>query len=295
MVAETSQTFGLDIHGVTVAVTVDDSHSAAEIRSDFSAFLADTAASPTITIAAHFSEPAEQRIPANVPLFRKTKDADIYEAQGIRYLDSSGTALVIWKFATENVDIYSLDRSLLREKAYLVIMSRVGDLLDRRGMHRVHAMGVEYDDRAVICAMAMGGGKTTLTLGLMEKSEFRLLSDEAPLISANGRLYGLPVRLGTRDGTRLNIPKIFLSSFTRSRYPPKTLIDVKYFGKRLAESTEPGIFFVGCRRKAPEPRIEPVNAITAFSALWESCVLVYLLEEYLSCSSMYCGLNPARY
>ncbi len=264
-----------------VLVTADDEACGSLVAADFSYFLADGPQEPTVRISLSLAEPPYERIPAGARVQRITKDAEVYETGGIRYLDSFGKALVIWTLSADHVEIYSADRTLLREKAYLMIMSRVGYALDRRGLHRIHAMGVVFEGRAVVCAMMMGGGKTTLTLGLMEHPAFRLLSDEVPLVSRDGRLTALPIRLGVREDAKLSIPDSYLSRFVRTRYPPKILIDTSYFGDRVATVAEPGIFFIGRREGSPEPAARPVGAMTAFAVLFQMCVLGRGVPELL--------------
>lgn len=281
MVKHEQQSTSLNFHGVGVLVTSDDKACGSSVAADFSYFIADPPHEPAVTISLSLTKPPYDRIPATARLRRVTKDAKVYEAGGVRYLDSFGDALVIWALSGENVEIYSADRQLLREKAYLMIISRVGYLLDCRGMHRIHAMGVALEGRAVVCAMTMGGGKSTLTLSLMEHPGFLLLSDEVPLVSRSGQLRALPIRLGVREDAKPPIPDTYLSRFVRTRYPPKILIDASYFGDRVATTVEPGIFFVGRREGSPKPSARPVGPIAAFGVLFEMCVLARGVPELL--------------
>ncbi len=287
MAAQPGLTVALNFHGVRVTVISDDTESTACIKTDFSCFLDNdnnAATGPVITILVHLKAPPDTFIPTARRPWIKTKDAAVYSWQGKRVLDSGGKVLVALQFEPDQATIYSLDRNLIREKVYLVIMSRIGEWLDRRGLHRIHAMGVSREGRAVICALQEGGGKTTLTLGLMSCPEFSLLSDEVPLVSRQGRLLGLPVRLGVREDAELSIPARFLSKFRRTRHEPKTLIDARYFGDRITVEAEPGILLIGCRIDAEKPSIKPVGFPAAFAALWQLCVLgrgVPQLLEYV--------------
>jgi hypothetical protein len=275
VVAQLQQTIALDFHGVRVNVVSDDAECAASIETDFSRFIMhgnNAASAPVISIFASLSAPPAACIPANRRPWMKTRDAAVYAWRGKRVLDSHGKALVALQFTPDQAQIYSLDRSLIREKVYLVIMSRVGEWLDRRGLHRIHAMGVSRDGRAVICALAEGGGKTTLTLGLMNHPGFSLLSDEVPLVSRQGRLLGLPVRLGVREDAELSIPARFLSRFRRSRHAPKILIDAGYFADKVVTEAAPGILLIGCRIDAEQPSITPASFPQAFAVLWQLCV-----------------------
>ena len=271
----------LDFHGVIVSVSCDDDVTACQIASDFSWFLTDAANHPSVQIRLSLTDPPYERIPTRMSLRRATKDANVTEAAGVRFLDSFGRALVIWTFADEIVEIYSADRKLLREKAYLMIMSRVGYFLDRRGLHRIHAMGVAFDGRAIICAMEMGGGKTTLTLGLMEHAGFQLLSDEVPLVSRSGKLQSFAIRLGVREDTNFKIPDRYISRFDRSNYPPKLLIDASYFRDRVASEANPGILFIGSRKGSKKPAIHAIGMFAAYRALMQMMVIARGVPELL--------------
>ncbi len=188
---------------------------------------------------------------------------------------------MILDFKSELAEIYSLDRNLLHEQTYLMIMSRVGEWLDRRGLHRVHAMGVAHGGRSVLCLMPMGGGKTTLALGLLDHSGFALLSDELPLVSRDGRVHPFPVRIGVSPDTELSIPGEFLTHFPRTRRGPKTLIDARYFADRIAKTAEPWILFVGRRIDGPEPQITSIGRLAAFRTVWNLGVRVQGIPQVL--------------
>jgi hypothetical protein len=271
----------LNFHDVMVEVLADDDVCRSQVRDDFSFFLADEKENVDITITISLTEPPYHQLPDKTYLRRETKDAKVSEANGKRYLDSFGDALVIWSFSDEKIEIFSADRKLLREKAYLMIMSRVGNQLDLRGLHRIHAMGVSFQGRAVICAMAMGGGKSTLTLGLMEHAGFYLLSDEVPLVSSKGDLRGFPIRLGVREDAKLDIPDRYISYFERTRYPSKRLIDASYFKGRVADNSLPGIFLVGQRIGAAKPAIHRASALKAFRVLLEMSIRARGVPELL--------------
>jgi len=287
MAAQSLQIIVLNIHGLRVNINTDDVESASFIKADFSRFLVRNDGSPAsriITIYASLSAPPEDLKPATKRPWIRTKDAAVYAWQGKRILDSNGKVLVTLQFDPDLAQIYSLDRNLLREKVYLMIMSRAGEWLDRRGLHRIHAMGVSYRGRAVICALPEGGGKTTLTLGLMSRPGFSLLSDEVPLVSRKGRLLCFPIRLGVREDAELCVPAHYLSNFKRARHEPKILIDAAYFSERISNEAEPGILLIGQRCDVEMPEITPATTLKAFATLWKLCVLghgVPRLLEYV--------------
>jgi hypothetical protein len=277
-------TLYFDFRGVILKVLSNDKETNCFIESDFSFFLAhpdETKKEPNITISVFLSEPPYMKIPERTPAAYHTKDAVVYKNGSTLYFDSFGKALVIYDHHTRSAKIYSLDRNLLYEKCYLMIMSRAGDLLDKKGIHRIHAMGIVYKGKAILCLLPMGGGKTTLTLSLLENKAFSLLSEEVPLVSAKGLLYSFPVRMGVIQGTPLSIPKEFLKDFKRTHYQPKILIDVQYFKNQIADVAEPGYLFIGKRIHSKDPQIIKISSVKAFPSLFRLCVMGMGLPQLL--------------
>ncbi|HSE83631.1 MAG TPA: hypothetical protein VLB01_03695, partial [Thermodesulfobacteriota bacterium] len=278
------ETVNLDFYGILIRVVSNDREVLSFIESDFSYFCVrsfEKDRAPQITASVFFSEPSFERIPEGTLAAYHTKDAAVYKNGDVQYYDSFGKALVIYDFSHGSAEIYSLDRDLLYEKSYLLIMSRVGELLDRKGFHRIHAMGVVYKGKAVLCLLPMGGGKTTLTLSLLENKDFSLLSEEVPLVSSKGFLYPFPVRMGVTEGTSLSIPEEFLKPFKRTHYHPKVLIDTRYFKDQIAGFAEPGFIFVGKRVHSAKPEIIKISSFKAFAALFRLCVMGIGLPQIL--------------
>jgi hypothetical protein len=280
-------TLEFDFHGIRAEVSVDDAVCAEQIGRDFSSFRIDTAAAaanpaaPDIRMLVSLGDPPMHRIPAGARPWIHTKVAKVFSSAGLRYLDSDGELLVIQDFRNDRTELHSLDRNLLWERSYLVLMSRIAEHLDRRGLHRIHAMGVARNGRAVLCLLPMGGGKSTLTLGMLAKDGFTLLSDEAPIVALDGRLYPFPVRLGITPDTSHEIPARFLRRFPRKRRGPKMLIDADYFKDRTATVVRPGLLFVGRRTDSGKPAIEPLSQASGARALWENCVRAKGLPQML--------------
>ncbi len=61
------------------------------------------------------------------------------------------------------------------EAAYLFLLSRIGEALDQRHLHRIHALALEYFGRAVLAVFPMGGGKSTLGAAMLRFPEIGFL------------------------------------------------------------------------------------------------------------------------
>lgn len=263
-------TLDFTFHGARIRVESKDEEAIRFVESDFSQFLA-PGTGPDVTVRLHYSEPPWDLIAGRKRVWR-TKDADVYRIGGVLYYDSRREVLVMYDPQSGLAEIHTRDRDLLYEKAYLMIVTRAGALLDAKGIHRIHAMGVAHEGRAALCLMNMGGGKTTLALSLMERDDFQLLSEEIPLVTRRGSLLPMPIRIGVLPDFPLEIPASFTKPFQRRRYGPKTLIDTRYFKGRIASETRPGVLFVGKRTEQQKPRIIPVSRLKAFRTLFQLCV-----------------------
>ncbi|MCK5405178.1 MAG: hypothetical protein KAI75_08090 [Desulfobulbaceae bacterium] len=278
------QTLLFDFHGILVKIVCDDEECATFIKTDFSYFSIDFAVeyrSLDLIITVSLEKPPYDKIPYGTLASCHTKDAALYKNGDITFYDYAGETLVVLDHRWNRAEIFSLSRDHLYEKTYLMVMSRVGVELDRKRLHRIHAMGVVHNGKALLCLLPMGGGKTTLTLSLLGDKNFSLLSEEVPLVAADGTLYPFPIRMGVTAGTELAIPEEFLKPFIRSHYRPKTLIDITYFKDQIARSASPGYVFVGKRIHSDSPRIVRISKFKAFGPLYRLCVVGMGLPELL--------------
>jgi hypothetical protein len=197
----------------------------------------------------------------------------VYRNARTRYIDYHGRALAIQDEPSGDLKIYSRDPSLLYEAAYLYLLSRIGEYLDERGLHRIHALGVTVRDRAVLVLLPMGGGKSTLGLHLLNHSSVQLLSDDSPLIDRNGRVHAFPLRLGLLPGSEKAIPPEQRRTIQRMEFGPKYLVNYSYFQERVSKSAEPGLVLIGARTLSRDCRIEEIGSLAGLRACIPNCVV----------------------
>src|SRR5262249_10881386 len=115
----------------------------------------------------------------------------------------------------------------IRETAWEAILSALGEALDRRGVHRVHALGVECGGYAGLVVLPSGGGKSTLACLLsLTQGPVRILSEETPLLR-NGWVYPFPLRLGLTPETALRFHPDTGRPFPRRRFPAKLIFPIQ--------------------------------------------------------------------
>jgi hypothetical protein len=207
-------------------------------------------------------------------------DATVYTPRNVvyrngnhRYIDYHGRALGIQEERTGNFRLYSKDSSMLYEATYLYLLSQIGQFMDRRGMHRIHALGVVVNNRAVLVLLPMGGGKSTLGLHLLKHPEVKLLSDDSPFIDRKGRVFAYPLRLGLLPGSEDSVPERHRRVINRMEFGPKHLVNYTYFQERVCPSAEPGLLLIGARTLAPDCRIEEVGGLAGLRACVANCVV----------------------
>lgn len=111
-----------------------------------------------------------------------------------RYIRYANRAWLRWD--GRELDVYAQDPEEGYLRLLLCVQSRLGELLEKRGLHRVHGLGLRHG----LVLLPPGGGKSTLAWELLRRGQGqRLLSEDTPLLDLGGRLHSFPFRLGLRD------------------------------------------------------------------------------------------------
>lgn len=259
------------VYGCEFRLTGDGASALEHLRNDFQFFACEQTGNPT-TVEISTSAPSYQDVPESVATTYTPRNI-AFTRDGCTYIDYSGRALAVWDRKQRTFRIHSLDAHVQYEAAYLFLLSRIGEQLDQQRMHRIHAMAVSVNGRAVLAILPMGGGKSTLCSALLKYPEYRLLSDDSPFISADGRVHAFPLRLGLLPGNEADIPAEFQRTIRRMEFGPKILVSYEYFASRVTPSAEPGIVFIGNRTMAEVCRIEPAGSWDQFKSIAVNCVV----------------------
>jgi len=246
-----------DVYGFRFSIRSAASETTEGLQQDFAFFRSHDPGSGA-TIELFLQDPPLEGLPLT--------DASVYTPRNVvyrtgskRYIDYHGRALAIQDEASGDLKVYSRDPSLLYEAAYLYLLSRIGEHLDRQGLHRIHALGVAIHGRAVLVLLPMGGGKSTLGLHLLKHSAVQLLSDDSPFVDRNGHVFAYPLRLGLLPGSESAIPPEHRREIQRMEFGPKHLVNYSYFRERVSKSAAPGLVLIGARTLARDCRIEQAS------------------------------------
>lgn len=265
----------LNVFGIAVEVLCDDDDVLSNLQSDFAHFDAGPDAAPRgpdLKLRLLLQPPPYESVPALEATVYTPRNIS-FRKGAITYIDYSGKALAIYDNVTRTIQIFSMDRDLLYEAAYLFLLSQLGEMLDRIGLHRVHALGFSVHGKAALVLLPMGGGKSTLLTHLLQHPGVKILSDDSPLIDRRGRLWCFPLRIGLLPGSEGNIAAKDLRCIQRMEFGPKLLLRHEYFADRILESAPPDFLFIGRRSVSGDCRIASVSRLAALRQLVPNCVV----------------------
>jgi len=273
----------LNIYGVLVSLS-GNGEIVDKLYSDFKYFSLDDNNSNikiNLSININFINPPYEKVPQITASMYKT-DCICYDYNYLRYADYNGKGLVIFDKKNKSAEVYSIDTDLLYEISYLLLHSQVGELLDMKGYHRIHACSFSYNNKTFICMLPQGGGKSTLLMNLLKNNDIKLLSDDTPIIDRKGNIYPFPIRVGIcNDFDISNIDENFITFFNRRKFGQKKLISYEYFKDRIEKENLPINIILGKRTYSNNATIINTNKLSSFNELFKSCVIGYGLPQVI--------------
>lgn len=266
-----SRDIHLDVYGCHFSLKGNGTTSLENLANDFQFFSAAQAEDP-ITVEVITDDPPYERVPEGTATTYTPRNVSL-TVGNCSYIDYGGRALGIWNRNDRRFQIITRDLDIQYEASYLFLLSRIGECLDDRQLHRIHAMAVSVNDRAVVAILPMGGGKSTLCSALLKYPEFSLLSDDSPFIGGDGHVHAFPLRLGLLPGSETEIPEEYRRTINRMEFGPKILVTYEYFADRIRAGAKPGIVFMGQRSMGEECRIEPAGKWAQYKSMLVNCVV----------------------
>jgi hypothetical protein len=273
-------------YGFEVAVESASPEIVTEVARDFAWFVktSDKSDKPArLTLTLELAEPGWSGLPS-VPAAVITPRNITFRDNGHTYVDYFGRGLAILQDDHSSCTMYSSDFDMLREMAYLFLLSTVGQHLDARRMHRIHAMGVNHEGKGILLLLPSGGGKSTMTLELLKQPDFTLLSEDTPLIDPAGTMHPFPLRLGVRGSKSKEIPAEFQRTYNRMEFDPKTFVDIDFFRHKLSDAVPVSMILVGERNLGDASGVVPLPRRQAMKAVMKYLVVglgVYQGLEFL--------------
>lgn len=263
-------------YGATVSVETGDEELLRRVSDDFSVFAAEapTRGREHLSIRASLRRPDYDALPPLTATVYTPRNI-CYSEGDVTYIDYFGRALALYDRGRRSLDVSCGDLDLLHEIVYLTILSRVSETLERDGLHRIHAFGLQSGGEAALFLMPSGGGKTTLTLGFLKLgAPFRLISEDSPFVDRKGRVHPFPLRIGVLGTEPPPFPAEHVTFIRRMEFEPKHLVSLAAFGDCLAtEASAPRFLFIGRRSLGQNCTIRAVGKWTGWKALLEGMIV----------------------
>lgn len=217
----------LNFYNIQVHVETTFEDFLLPLKKDFSTFINhDRPNRFDFTLQIFNQAPPYAMVP-NMVATMQTLNSVCYDNDGIRYCDYYGDVLVILDTKNNVAKMYSENISKVHEISYLLVLSRMGKIMDLHGMHKLHAFSVSYKDLAVVCMMPMKGGKSTLLMQFLKDERFKIISDDIPLVNLMGEILPFPIKIGLSDlPGNLNVvnPEENFYTMDRAQYGKKQLL-----------------------------------------------------------------------
>lgn len=260
-----------DFYGLSLALRSEDSGVVENVERDFSYFKA----APGITQVS-IDVLAEKPDFASLPDLKAsiyTLDYICYHTKEEVFTNYHGKALRVFNTKRKNYRIFSDNADLRHEVSYLTVLGAVGQFLDSKHIHRVHALGISRNGKAILILLPEKGGKTTLALRFLKSDDVKLLSEDSPLLTRRGEVLPFPLRLGILPGGEGDIPRKYLHPVNFMRVGTKLLVDVDYYADKISPPCQPGIVLLGERALGCGAKIEPAGRLGASKGFIKNAVI----------------------
>jgi len=193
--------------------------------------------------------------------------------------------------------VFSDDADLRHEISYLTVLSTAGRYLDSRHIHRVHALGISKNGKAILILLPEKGGKSTLALRLLKSGQVKLLSEDSPLITRKGEVLPFPLRLGILPGAEVDIPEQYRYPANFMGVGTKILVDVAYYAEGVSPPCPSHVILLGKRTLGCDSRIESASRLSGGRELIKNSVVGLGLHqgmEYLLGRNIWQTIGNAR-
>jgi hypothetical protein len=269
-----------DFYGVGARVESEEEEFLDAVEHDFSYFLA-AADHRSLLLTLTSSPPDYDRLPELTCSFATPRNI-CFSNERFTYIDYFGRGLNIYDRQANHCEIITDDLDLAHEIAYLTILSRVSEALERLRLHRIHGLGIEFAGKGSIILLPSGGGKSTMALSLLRRDDrFRLISEDSPLLRSDGHLLPFPLRIGVHPHmVPSDIDSRYLRLDKRIEFSSKMNLDVRFFGAQVSRQSVPAVsLLLGIRSTGRRARITPVLKTAALKhAMTNSIVGVGLYQ-----------------
>lgn len=263
----------IDLYGLTLKCKTDSDSLACQLVRPFKYFLKEGGGA-NVTIEIKETDPPYDNFPDLKASFSTPRNI-IYKGERSKIIDYFGKGVVVEDHDRSLYTFYSRDRNFLQEAFYLLVISLFGQYCDRNGFLRIHALALAYNDTAILLPVPPGGGKSTMAMALLQEKDFKLISDDEPILDKSGHIRPFPLRIGTLDAQIIrSIPEKFVYKIDRMEFGVKYFIDCEYWQDKLeTRSLKQSILFVSKRVLNGKPEVKKASKRIIMAALLRDAVV----------------------
>jgi hypothetical protein len=246
------RTHTFDVYGLRLRLDGGWEEVVEAVRRDLAWFEVDAGAvDPEVRITIDFGTP-DYRAFGDVPASFVTERNVVYQVGERTVIDYLGKALSVLEGGVV-AHVTGDDPRVARRAGFDFALARISAHLDRRGMPRLHGLGLTGAAGGVVVMLPSGGGKTTLALRALREDGVRLLSEGSPVIDRSGLLHPLPFPLWVRDSApeAALLPLEHVRRVDGELSDPR-ILELSAFADRVETESRPLVHIVLGRRSLGE-------------------------------------------
>jgi len=274
VIKETTVISYLDIYGLVIQCKTESPDLTAELLRPFAYFQATTATGASVTICVEEADPPYDTFPSLIAAFATPRNI-VYRDGDRKIIDYFGNGVVIQRERDALYQICGTDRNFLVESFYLLILSLLGQFCDQKGLLRIHAMAMSYQNKAVLIMMPQGSGKSTMALALIDEPGFGYISDDDPIFDKKSSILPFPRPIGILNRKAIEeIPDEYVYKVDRMEFGLKYYVDCDYWkDKTENRPLKDIVLLVGRRILNGTPRIVELSKMKTLKFLIRDAVV----------------------
>jgi hypothetical protein len=242
------QALAVDVYGLRATVGGDWPEVIEALRLDFAWFQATpNGVRPDVAVEVERRAPDFDRF-GDVQAAFVTPRNVVYQDGRRTIVDYFGRAVTVLDRPGGSALVQGEDEHLVHEAVYLLLLSRIGEHLDGRGLPRMHALGLAGGAGAVAVVLPSGGGKSTIALRALRDGAAKLLSEDTPLLDRRGFVHPFPLRIGVNATDAATLPSGHVRRIERMEFHPKLALELSAFADRIETRARPLRHLVIARR-----------------------------------------------
>jgi hypothetical protein len=265
----------IDLYGLRLSISGDWPGVIRSLSLDFAWFASDSEAPADVEVLIERRPPDFDAFDGLTSTFVTPRNV-VYQAGDRTVIDYFGRALSVVEAGGDRLLIRGEEEDVVYQAAYLFVLSRAGQHFDRRGLPRMHGLGLAGQAGGVVALLPSGGGKSALALQAMRSPAAKLLSEDSPLVDRRGRVHPFPLRIGLHpeEAERHPLGDGALREIERLEFGPKVALEVSAFADRIESDPVPlRHLVIGRRSLGTGARLEPAPRRAALGPLIREAIV----------------------